>query len=518
MKFAAIAVVVVLLAVVIALAEVARRTRVPYPTLMVVAGLLIGFIPGLPTITLDPDLVFLVFLPPILYAAAWNTWLHDFRRHAVSISLLAIGLVFFTALAVAWVICTLIPGMPWWVGFLLGAIVSPPDAAAATAIGHRLGVSRRIVTLLEGESLVNDASGLILYRVAVAAVVAGEFSPLHAGRDLLVAAVGGVLIGLAVGWVVARAHRIVREPTATTALSLIAAYAAYLPAEHFHCSGVLATVAAGLYVSRKSPEIFSPAARLRAVGVWEVLILIVNGVLFVVIGLQLKSVVENSGNHSPWMLAWYAIAVSLTVLLSRVAWVFPVAPLARFCTPRRWREPRLPWQMLTVVSWTGMRGVVSLAAAMALPLDVQYRDLLILLTFAVIFATLVIQSLTLPPLIRALGEPVADVIEHEELIARLVMADAALRHLESGGDPALPVLIRVREDYLNRVELASAEVRGDDHPRSRGRARPEDSVRHGALGAERAALVGLRDRGEISEEVFRRIERDVDLEDARLSL
>ena len=382
-----------LLAAVLVLAELARKTRLPYPTLMVIGGLIISFIPGLPTPGFSPDLVFLVFLPPILYSAAWNTWLQDFRRHAVSISFLAVGLVLFTAVVVAQVATMLIPGMSWWQGFLLGAIVSPPDAAAATAICQRLGVSRRIVTVLEGESLVNDASGLIAYKVALIVITKGIFSPGHAAWDLIVAAVGGVCMGLAVGFIFAQLHKRVREPAVTTALTLIAPYAAYLISESFHVSGVLATVAAGLYVSRKSPEIFSARARMQAVHVWELLMLLVNGAIFLLIGLQLETVLSMvlATNKYNWgQLIWYAVAVSLTVIVARLVWVACMSPVSRVLTPRAWREPPPSWQHLSIIGWTGMRGIISLAAALALPLftgdgeTFAYRELIILLTFAVI--------------------------------------------------------------------------------------------------------------------------------------
>ncbi|MBS0197182.1 MAG: Na+/H+ antiporter [Planctomycetes bacterium] len=529
MNIAAIAVVIGLLACVIALAEVARATRLPYPTLMVIAGLLIGFIPGLPPLALDPELVFLVFLPPILYAAAWNTWLQDFRRHIASISLLAIGLVLFTALVVTWVVTAIVPGMPGWVGFLLGAIVAPPDAAAATAICQRLEVNRRIVTILEGESLVNDASGLIAYRVALLAIGAGTFSELNTARELAVAAVGGIAIGVAAGWLIAKLHSWITESNVATAISLLAPYVAYLPAEHFHVSGVLSVVVAGLYVSSRSPKLFTAEARLRAVNVWQLLILLLNGLVFVLIGLQLPRVIAAMrGKYDPATLIWYAAAVSATVLLARVVWVFPMARLLRWFTPARFREPTPPWRQMAVVAWTGMRGVVSLAAAMAIPefVDAQsgvkfpYRDLVILLTFAVIFATLVLQSLTLAPLIRWLGESVTDSIEHEELVARMVGASAAtkyLEELEANNAEDAAALARVRADYLDRQEMAVAEARGDVETTTKGRATPRDRVRRMAIDAERRAIVDLRLRGEVSEEVFRRIERDLDLEESRLS-
>lgn len=514
-----------LLAFVVALSALGSRSRIPGPTLMVLAGLLIGVIPGLPPVALKPDVVFLLILPPILYGAAWNIWLADFRRHWASISLLAFGLVMATALVVAWVAHAVVPGMPWWAAFLLGAIVSPPDAAAATAICHRLGVSRRIVTVLEGESLVNDATGLICFRVATAALVTGQFSLLSASKDLLVAAVGGVAVGLAVGFVVGQLHKRIKDPSVTTALSLLAPYMAYLPAELLHTSGVLATVAAGLYVSYKSPSLFSAPARLAAVSVWQLHVLLLNGLVFVLIGLQLESVIKASSSYSVGTLVWYAGAVIAAVILVRIAWVFPMAYVPRKLFPRLYRDSPMPgWRTLTVVAWTGMRGIVSLAAALSIPLvtasgePFPFRDLVILLTFAVIFATLVLQSLTLPPIIRALGPAVSDDNEHEEIVARLLAAGAAVEQLdhlaaESAPDPGLET---VRAEYHDRINMATAEVRGELAETSRGRAAPQDKARRIALEAERRSIIEQRERGELSEEVFRRIERDLDLAESRL--
>ncbi len=516
-----------LLAAVIALAELAKKTRVPYPTMMVMAGLAITMMPFLPNLSLSPDVVFLVFLPPILYAGAWNTWLHDFRRHAVPIGFLAVGLVVVTAWAVAEVCTLVVPGMSWWQGFLLGAIVSPPDAAAATAICQRLGVSRRIVTVLEGESLVNDASGLIAYRVALLAVTQGAFSPLQTAWSFLFAAGAGICVGLVAGMVLAQLHRRMRDPVVTTALSLLAPYASYVPAEALHASGVLATVVAGLYVSKRSPQIFSPLARMQVVHVWQLVLLLINGVVFVLIGLQLDQVIDAvKHEYSLGQLLGYAAAVSGTVILVRLVWVLPIAGLARLpFFPRRLPVPRLG--ELVVIGWTGMRGIVSLAAAVALPMTVtvegnvvmpfEHRNLIVLLTFAVIFSTLVIQSMTLGPLIRRLGDSVGEGIAHEELVARMMIASAALSRLDAHGSdgPDDPAVTRVRAKYLERLEAATRTARGEDEPGSGSDAGTEAALHRLAIEEERNALVRMRDAGEISEEVFRTLERELDFEEAQ---
>lgn len=516
-----------LLAAIIALTALGPRIKLPAPTLMVIAGLAIGLMPGLPSIRLEPDMVFWVFLPPILYAAAWNTWWHDFRRNLTSISLLAFGLVVATMFAVAVVAHAVVPDMPWPIAFLIGAIVSPPDAAAATAICQRLGVSRNIVTVLEGESLVNDAAGLICFRVALAAIVSGAFEPGHAAVNLVWVSIAGIAYGVAIGFIISALHKRIRDPIITTGISLLAPYLAYLPADHFHVSGVLSTVAAGLYVAWKSPTIFTPQARLAAVPFWNLMVLIVNGLVFVLIGLNLETALHALRDYSLPQLGRYALVVSAAVIFIRVLWVFTMArvsPWLASLNPWGRRERPLNVQSQAVVAWTGMRGIVSLALALSLPLTTQagepfpMRNLVILLTFAVIFATLVFQSLTLPPLIRVLGEKVAAEGENEEIVARLISASTALSRLEGEGGGSVPAAYsRVRDAYLERVDLATAEIQGDMKERHHGRASLEDRPRLVALRAEREALLRLREQGELSEETFRKIERDLDLEESRLT-
>ncbi len=516
-----------LLAAIIALTAIGPKIKLPAPTLMVIAGLAIGLMPGLPSIRLDPDLVFLVFLPPILYAAAWNTWWHDFQRNLTSISLLAFGLVVATMLAVAVVAHAVVPGMSWGVALMLGAIVSPPDAAAATAICQRLGVSRNIVTVLEGESLVNDAAGLICFRVALAAIVSGTFDPGRAAINLVWVSIAGLAVGLVIGFVIAALHKRIRDPLITTGISMLAPYLAYLPAEKLHVSGVLATVTAGLYVSWKSPVIFSPQARLAAIPFWNLIILIVNGLVFVLIGLNLDTALRAVREYSLTQLAWYALAVSAAAIAIRVIWVFSMSrasPLLARLNPWGRRERPLNVSSQAVVAWTGMRGIVSLALALSLPITIQsgepfpMRDLIVLLTFAVIFATLVLQSLTLPPLIRFLGEDVAAEGENEEIVARLIASSTALSRLEGEGRASsTPALARVRDAYLERVELATNEILHETVSRHHGRAGSEDPHRLRAIQAEREAILRLREQGELSEETFRKIERDLDLEESRLT-
>lgn len=409
--------VLALLAVVVALAVAARRMGVAEPILLVVGGLILGLQPWAPGVHLDPQVVFLLFLPPLLYGAAFRTEWPDFRAQLRAITMLAVGLVLFSATAVA-VVAHYVVGLPWAAGFVLGAIVSPPDAVAAVAVTKRLRVPKLIITILEGESLVNDASALVLLRVAVAAVATGAFSLADAGAQFVVASFGGIVLGLAGGWLVVRLHAWLERKDRSDAkiaitVTLLTPYAVYLTAEHLHLSGVLAAVAAGLWVGNRCEEVFSHALYEEARAVWEWVEFLLNGLIFILVGFALRDILDNlSGEHSPDELAVYAAAVVGAVVAARLAWMFPGAYGPRWCDRYLFGRTDVvypPWQNVTVVGWTGMRGVVSLAAALSLPLLTEDkkpfpgRDLIQFLTFCVIFATLVGQGLTLPLLIRGLG-------------------------------------------------------------------------------------------------------------------
>jgi Na+/H+ antiporter len=408
--------VLALLAVAVVLGVAARRIGVPYPILLVAGGLLLGLQPWLPHVQLDPQLVFLLFLPPLLYAAAFQTEWADFRKYLRPILLLAVGLVLFTTAVVAVVTHHLI-GLPWASAFVLGAIVSPPDAVAAVAVTRRLKVPPMIVTLLEGESLVNDASALVVLRVAVAAVGAGAFSVPDAAVQFGVVAVGGIALGLAGGWLAIRLHnwldrRDLADAKLTITITLLTPFAVYLPAEHLHVSGVLAVVTAGLWVGTRCEEVFSEELYQEARAVWEWIEFLLNSLIFILIGFALGPMLDGlDATYDPRDLLVYAAAVSAAVILARLVWMYPGAYVPRwiertvFGIPTPYPPPR----GVFVVGWTGMRGVVSLAAALALPLATPDgkpfpgRDLIQFLTFWVIFATLVGQGLTLPWVIRILG-------------------------------------------------------------------------------------------------------------------
>jgi CPA1 family monovalent cation:H+ antiporter len=464
----------------------------------------------------------------LLYQAAFFSSPRDLRADARAITLLAVGLVLATTSAVAAAAHTVVGGLPWAAAFTLGAIVAPTDPLAATAIARRLGVPRRLVTVLEGESLVNDASALVAYRLAVAAVVAGSFSLWGAGLQFVGRGIGGVAIGVAVGWLIAEARRRIEDPVVEIVLSVVTGYAAYLPAELMGASGVLAAVTAGLYVGWRAPELASPSTRLLGFSFWEVLVYLLNAVLFVLVGLQLHPILTGVSGSSAAVLLGQAALVSAVVIAVRIVWGFSVPYLVRALDRRpAQRARRVGARERLVASWSGMRGAVSLAAALALPLETStgqpfpQRNLIIFVTFGVIFATLVLQGLSLPWLIRRLGLHRDDSEEQEELRGRLRATDAALTRLEE-----LAVQEWTREDTVQRMRglyqfrrrrlKARAGYLADDGVQDRSLAY-QRLVRE-LLEAQRREIVRLRNQGQISNEVMHRIERDLDLEDSRLEI
>ena len=397
-------VVLVLLLVVALLTVLARRIGIPYPILMTLGGLALGLVtrlvPDLPRVELAPDIVFLLFLPPLLFAAAFFTSPRDLQATARPIGLLAVGLVLTTTVIVAVAVHTLAPGVPWAVAFALGAIVSPTDAVATTAIAQRLGLPRRVVTILEGESLVNDATALVAYRLALVAAVSGTFSLGQAAMSFLLVSVGGVAIGLLAGYAIVFVINRLSDPPVEVLISLLAPFGAWLPAEALGVSGVLSVVTAGIMVGRAAPRILGSDARILGSGVWQMVVFTLNGLAFILIGLQLPTILDTlAASRTFGELASWAVIVSVTVIVVRMAWVFPGTYLPRLLSPRiRAREPAPAPRNVVIVGWAGMRGVVSLAAALALPLKVDSggpfpeRDLVIFLTFSVILATLVGQG------------------------------------------------------------------------------------------------------------------------------
>ena len=518
-ELGAIELVFLLLGVAIALTYLARRLRIADPIVLLVGGVALGFVPNLPQVELEPDLVFLLFLPPILFSAAYFTPIRDFKANARPILLLAVGLVLFTTVVVGLVVQALVPGIEPAVAFTLGAIVAPPDAVSATAIFRRLGVQRRIITILEGESLINDASSLIAYRTAVAVVATGAFSLLEATELFVVAGLGGIAVGVIIGAILARALSRTGEPVLEIIVTLVAPFTAFVAAETLGFSGVLATVVAGLITGQRGARVLSPEARLLGRGAWATTIWVINAFVFMFVGLQLREILLGLSEYTAAELAWLGLAVALTVIVVRIVWVYPATYLPRFLFRRiRERDPYPPPQTVFIVAWAGMRGVVSLAAALALPADFPQRELLLYLTFAVIVATLIGQGLTLPWVVRHLGvADFGDTQDHEEAHARLAAAEAArlrLDELEVEYPDHLPLIDQLRAAFDHESSHVWQHREEGPNP-AEAELIDHRAIRSAVLLAEREAVIRLRDDGEINDDTLRRIEQDLDLEALR---
>jgi len=520
-------IVVLLLMAAAALVVVAQKIELPYPVGLVVAGLALSFIPHLPVVQLNPEVVLYVFLPALLYPAALFTSWRDFRRNLRGILWLAIGLVLATMATVAAVTHELIPALPWAAAFALGAIVSPPDAIAATAVIRRLSVPYRIEALLEGESLVNDATALVALQFALGALTSGQFSIADASVRFVFVSAGGIALGLAVGYVMRWVQRRLDDPPVQITVSLLTPFVAYLPAERLHVSGVLAVVAAGIYLGWHSPTVVSARYRIQAYSVWQMVVFLVNGFVFIAIGLQLPAILRDLRGESLFTLISDAILVSLAVVLVRILWVFVAIYFPRLIFKKtRTRDPAPPWQHAVLVAWAGMRGVVSLAAAFALPITLadgrQFpaRNYLLFFTFAVILATLVVQGLTLPLLIRKLGIKDDGATDEEERAARLAANTAALGFIEeltNTGGAAAEFVTRLRAEYDDRVHQLEACCGNQGNPSGEVATPQYQDLQQQALQIERRTIIDLRNKHVINDEALRRIQRDLDLAEARLT-
>jgi CPA1 family monovalent cation:H+ antiporter len=510
-----------------ALLLLAEPLRIPYPILLVLGGLVLGFGPGVPDIALPPDVVLVGILPPLLYSAAYGTGLRELRQNLRPISLLAIGLVTATTISVA-AVAHYVIGMSWAAGAVLGAIVSPTDPLAATEIGRRLGVPRRPLAIVEGESLVNDGTALVLFKFTVAAVVTGTFSLLHASAVFVWTVLGGIAIGLVVGYAIRFVRRRLDNPPLEVLIAFLTGYFAFLPANAVGASGVLAVVTAGIYMGWYTPELTTVESRLQGRAFWSIFTFIMNALLFGLVGLQLQPILDRLSGFTTPQLLGYAAAVAGVVIATRIVWAIPLTYLPRFLFPKiRQRDPYPPWQQPAFVCWTGMRGAVTLAAALAIPLTTDSgrafanRDLIVFLAFSVVFATLVIQGLSMPLVIRALGLEDDGLSVKEEAKARIHAADAAIARLDELVDDGIvraDTAERLRGAYQFRQRRFRARFDDGDDGAIEEQSQQFQRARRELLDAERSAIVALRNEGRIAEEVMHRLQRDLDLEDSRLDV
>jgi Na+/H+ antiporter len=504
----------------------AYRTNIPYPILLVVGGAGIGFVPGLPSVELPPEAVLLIFLPPLLYSAAFFSSLRDLRDNVRPIGLLAIGLVVTTTLGVGLVAHAVIDDLSWAAAFTLGAIVAPTDPVAATAIASRSGAPRRIVTVLEGESLVNDATALVAYKVALAAVLTGSFSLLDAGGSFVLESLGGIAIGIAVGAVVAEVRRVIEDAPTEITISLITPYFAYLPAEALGVSAVLAAVTSGIWLGWRAPRLITSATRIQLYSVWEVLTFVLNAALFLLVGLQLPGILERIGDdYSAGELAAWAGVVAGAVIAIRFLWVFPATYLPRWLSRRiRERDPLPGAGTVVILAWVGMRGAVSLAAALALPAaapELPGRDLIVFLVYGVILVSLLLEGATLAPLIRLLGLHDDGKLDRIEIKARIKAAKAAIARIdELIGEEWVreESATRMRAFHEFRIRRFRARFDEEDDGAIDERSFAYQHLQRSVLEAQREEIIRLRNERTINDEVLRRIERDLDLEDARLEI
>jgi monovalent cation/hydrogen antiporter len=484
--------------------RLAERISVPYPIVLVVGGLAIGLVPGLPGLELDPEVVFLVFLPPLLHAAAWQASPRELRAETKALALLAIVLVLATMCAVAVVAHAIVPGMSWQAAFVLGAVVGPTDPVSATATFARIGAPARLRLLVEGEAMVNDATALVAYRVALVAAVDGTFSAGEALLDFVYSAVGGIAVGLAVGWAGIQVIRRQPDVAINIFVTLIMAYAGYIVAEELHMSGVLGAVVSGIYSGWNAASAMDAGTRLTGIAFWRVMTFGLETLLFVLLGLQVPQLADELDIAS---LAGQAVVVALVVVTVRMAFaLIPGLPLGDSVRER------------IAVGWSGMRGAISLAAALAVPIEVDERPEILLLTFGVIAATLLGQGLTLPPLLRRLALPGPNEWSPDEALARLEAAHAALDRLdelEEEGAADEP-LRRLRELYRARFAVCVAVLGGDLPADGRSELHEYGAMRRELIAVERASLLGLRNDGRVRQDVVRRVERDLDLEEARI--
>ena len=533
-------IVIFIMTILVFLTAIVSNKKFPLPVLLVFAGLIIGFVPQLPDLALDPDVVFVIILPPLLYDAASRTSWHEFRTSIKPISALAITLVLFTTVAVAATAHFFIPGFSWPLAFVLGAVVSPPDAVAASGIIKGLGLNKKVITILEGESLVNDASALIAYRYAVAAVTTGTFVFWKAGLEFLWVAGAGVGIGVIIGYLFVLAHKKIDNPLVETSLTLLAPFVSYLAAEQFHLSGILAVVTTGLVISWRSPEVFSYQARMRIRVVWDTLIFLMHGFVFILIGLQLPTIIRNLGQYLVFQYLGYGLLISLVAIFVRILWVFGGAYWMNLSRKKKNAEGELTetndqgeiWKNVLVVAWTGTRGVISLAAALALPFFLAdgtkfpNRDPIIFISFVVIFVTLVVQGMSLPLLIRWLKiKPQDNTIEEEKEI-QLFLATSTLDFIEKefAGTVDSKIQQQLANKYAGLIQNLTKELRRQKKARHKDmpiEPPPPTELQLAQIEIakfRRELLLKLHKDGEYSDGAIRKIEREMDIDELKLNI
>ncbi|UYQ94868.1 Na+/H+ antiporter [Chitinophaga horti] len=515
--------IILMLFVVSLLVMLGQKLRISYPIFLVLAGLGISLIPGTPHIDIDPNLIFMIFLPPLLYEAAWYTSWKEFWKWRRPIGLLAFGLVIFTSTIVAYVSHAIIPGFTLALGFLLGGIISPPDAVAATSVLKGLSIPKRVTTILEGESLVNDASSLIVFRFALAAVTSGQFILGKAVGDFFLVSLAGIAVGLIIGQIFYLLHRYLpTTPQIDTALTLMAPYLMYLTAEEFHFSGVLAVVSGGLFLSFRSHSFLSYRSRIQSANVWSTAIFLLNGLVFILIGLQLPAIVEGLEDYSMMEAIYYGLLISLLIIVIRIVWVYPATFLPRMLSRSiREKEQKPTAKSVFIVAWSGMRGVVSLASALSIPLTINpgvafpERNVILFITFVVILVTLVFQGLSLPLIIRLLNIEGGDSgmkESEQEASINLQMAQVSLAYLEANHAEELetsPALQELRKRFTGIIENNAERL-------DKSIARKYRKILVELIDVRRQELNRLRHEHDYDDELLRKHESNLDLEEARL--
>ncbi len=517
-----------LLIFVAGLAVLAKRIEIPYPIVLVVGGLFLSFLPGTPRIALDPEVIFLVFLPPLLFSASFHISWREFRENSVSIVMLAFGLVAFTLFGVAVATRYFLPGFTWKLGLVLGAVVATTDPLAATSTARRLGLPRSIVDLLESESLVNDGSGLLALRFTAAIVVTGVTPTFLQGISQLTYLIcAGVAVGVVIGWFVSLVQRRISEAPIEITISLVTPYVTYLVAESAHCSGILATIACGLYLGRRSSGFYSLHARIESSAFWRTLDFILNGMVFLLLGLQLPAILADIHGHSTKMLILEGTLFSGVVIALRLLWVYPEAWISSRVWQHVLRKPKQPVSnsLIFLVGWAGMRGVLALAAALSLPVTLKngqpfpQRSLIIFLTFCAIFATLVLQGLSMPTLIRRLGVSGLSLsLEEEDRARRDMIAGAleAINQMRQNPESSQSSLDAMDAFYRHELSFLESSPPDTDLP-GRAEAEARRRLARELRDVERRVALELRNQDQIHDEVLRTLQRELDLLDARFA-